>query len=365
MVVSSNAGTAFDDIAATGVHWWLQAYLPSDRTAALPLLERAVAAGAAAVVLTVDTPVVATKYAVQRAEVERAHPGLVGVNHVDPASTGTSASIPRPGLEKALDLGPQDLDWLAETTGLPAVVKGVLRPDDAVRCVQAGASAVWVSNHGGRQLDRAEHGRGAALRRRRGGRPGPGARRRGHPVRPRRGHRAGTGCGRGLPGAPCALRPGRGRARGGPAARGAGRSRVSRPCVSRAARPCGGPRADSCASRPAGPRARCGSASPRLDLRARRRSSNVSDVARERRETRSARSGLRPRGGHAVGFIRTRRTTFVVATVRAVGHQHGILPETGGTGRVMFENSTVCLVIVDEINLYALIFFGLGLFFRQ
>ena len=103
MVVSSNAGTAFEDIAATGVHWWLQAYLPSDRTAAVPLLQRAVAAGASAVVLTVDTPVVATKYAVQRAEVERAHPGLVGINHVDPASTGTSGSIPQPGLEKALE----------------------------------------------------------------------------------------------------------------------------------------------------------------------------------------------------------------------------------------------------------------------
>ena len=35
------------------------------------------------------------------------------------------------------------------------VVKGVLRGDDAVRCVDAGAAAVWVSNHGGRQLDRA------------------------------------------------------------------------------------------------------------------------------------------------------------------------------------------------------------------
>ena len=35
------------------------------------------------------------------------------------------------------------------------VVKGVLRADDARRCVQAGAAAVWVSNHGGRQLDRA------------------------------------------------------------------------------------------------------------------------------------------------------------------------------------------------------------------
>jgi 4-hydroxymandelate oxidase len=43
--------------------------------------------------------------------------------------------------------------WLSATTGLPVVVKGVLRPDDARRCVEAGASAVWVSNHGGRQLD--------------------------------------------------------------------------------------------------------------------------------------------------------------------------------------------------------------------
>ena len=40
-------------------------------------------------------------------------------------------------------------------TGLPVVVKGVLRPDDARRCVEAGAAAVWVSNHGGRQLDQA------------------------------------------------------------------------------------------------------------------------------------------------------------------------------------------------------------------
>ena len=47
LVVSSNAGTPFADIAETGVHWWLQVYLPADRTLAEPLLERAVEAGAA------------------------------------------------------------------------------------------------------------------------------------------------------------------------------------------------------------------------------------------------------------------------------------------------------------------------------
>jgi 4-hydroxymandelate oxidase len=147
MVVSSNAGTPFADIGATGVHWWLQAYLPSDRTLAQPMLARAVEAGARAVVLTVDTPVVATRYAAGQSVWDTVDPALVRVNF-DPGHDD------QPGAEKALDLGPHDIGWLAETTGLPVVVKGVLRPDDARRCVQAGAAAVWVSNHGGRQLDR-------------------------------------------------------------------------------------------------------------------------------------------------------------------------------------------------------------------
>lgn len=148
MVVSSNAGTTFAEIGDTGVSWWLQAYLPADRTLALPMLQRAVEAGARAVVLTVDTPVVATKYAEGTSVWGSVDRSMVRVNF-DADHDELSGS------EKALDLGPHDIGWLAETTGLPVVVKGVLRPDDARRCVQAGARAVWVSNHGGRQLDRA------------------------------------------------------------------------------------------------------------------------------------------------------------------------------------------------------------------
>ncbi len=148
MVVSSNAGTSFAEIGATGVSWWLQVYLPADRTLAEPLLARAVEAGAAAVVLTVDTPVVGTKYDGAGPTVwEVTDPGLFRVNF-------DASYADAPAAEKATDLGPHDIGWLAETTGLPVVVKGVLRPDDARRCVQAGAAGVWVSNHGGRQLDR-------------------------------------------------------------------------------------------------------------------------------------------------------------------------------------------------------------------
>lgn len=48
-----------------------------------------------------------------------------------------------------------DLSWLRSRTRLPPAVKGVLRGNDALQCVAAGASAVVVSNHGGRQLDTA------------------------------------------------------------------------------------------------------------------------------------------------------------------------------------------------------------------
>ena len=49
-------------------------------------------------------------------------------------------------------LTPDDIGWLAGLSALPVVVKGVQRADDAVRCVDAGAAAVVVSNHGARQL---------------------------------------------------------------------------------------------------------------------------------------------------------------------------------------------------------------------
>lgn len=149
LVVSSNAGTRFEDIASTGVGWWLQAYLPRDRELAAPLLARAVAAGARAVVLTADTPVVGSKITeTGRSIFELVPSDQLRVNFDE----GYDAL---PGAEKAADLGPADIDWLHAQTGLPVVVKGVLRGEDAKTCVEAGADGIWVSNHGGRQLDRA------------------------------------------------------------------------------------------------------------------------------------------------------------------------------------------------------------------
>jgi 4-hydroxymandelate oxidase len=142
LVLSSNASTPFGEIADTGVTWWLQAYLPQERSLARPMLDAAVAAGAGAIVLTVDTPVVGTKYD-DGAIWNETPPEWLRVN------LGDAADAP-----KAADLTPADIGWLHAVTGLPVVVKGVLHPDDAIAAVVGGAAAVWVSNHGGRQLDR-------------------------------------------------------------------------------------------------------------------------------------------------------------------------------------------------------------------
>jgi 4-hydroxymandelate oxidase len=149
LVVSSNAGSTFADIAETGVGWWLQLYVAADRDDSVSLVEAAVSAGAAAVVLTADTPEVGTRYRLPESPQvwDMADPAWVGAN-----ATGTGGLEPR-DRAKAMNLGPADIEWLVRTTGLPVVVKGVMRSDDARRCVVAGASAVWISNHGGRQLD--------------------------------------------------------------------------------------------------------------------------------------------------------------------------------------------------------------------
>jgi 4-hydroxymandelate oxidase len=144
LCVSSNAGTTFREIADTGVSWWLQLYVPEERSLVDGLLEDAVTAGASAVVVTVDAA--GTRVRADAAEpLDDAAAGY-RVNHPDPAAPGPAGH--------ALDLGVRDLERVGELTGLPVVVKGVLRPDDAQRCLDAGAAAVWVSNHGGRQLDR-------------------------------------------------------------------------------------------------------------------------------------------------------------------------------------------------------------------
>jgi 4-hydroxymandelate oxidase len=141
-VVASNAGTTFDRLASGP--WWLQVYLPAERERFRPVLDAAVAAGARALVLTADTPSAGPKYAAEESDWTGIDLGWWRTNFPEPKPEGF-----------AHDLNLDDITWLRDRGGVPVVVKGVLRGDDALRCLEAGAAAIYVSNHGGRQLDRA------------------------------------------------------------------------------------------------------------------------------------------------------------------------------------------------------------------
>ena len=121
-------------------------------------MRRAEAAGCRALVLTVDAPLLGRRERDVRNRF-RLPPGL-GVQNMLPAGYG---GVPGAAGESGLAayfaelLDPaltwRDVAWLRSITHLPVLVKGIVRPDDAVRAAERGAAGVVVSNHGGRQLD--------------------------------------------------------------------------------------------------------------------------------------------------------------------------------------------------------------------
>jgi 4-hydroxymandelate oxidase len=147
-VLSSRSTRKIEDCAAVtaaaGGTWWFQAYVMRDRELTAGLVRRAAAAGAGAIVLTGDTPVVGHKRRDRWDDVIAEQDFRVNIGPL--AELGAAEQSP--------DVTLADIGWLAEISGgLPVIVKGVLRADDAVACARHGAAGVIVSNHGGRQLD--------------------------------------------------------------------------------------------------------------------------------------------------------------------------------------------------------------------
>jgi 4-hydroxymandelate oxidase len=161
MVVSTTATTALADVrAAAGGPMWFQLYVYKDRGATRALLERVAEVGYGAVVLTADAPLLGKR----ERDIRNAFalpPGLVianaqivGEEHVPPAPGESGLARHLHAVHDA-SLTPADIEWVAGVTGLPVLVKGVVRGDDAVRAIDHGARGIVVSNHGGRQLDTA------------------------------------------------------------------------------------------------------------------------------------------------------------------------------------------------------------------
>ena len=134
LVLSTRSSVEVDEVRAPGPWWW-QAYVVRDHGLTRDRAARAAAAGARAVVLTGDVPYLGRRHGATRLDL-------------------TGRADPRDSQDPTIGL--DAIGLVAEASGgLPVLVKGVLRGDDALACLDAGAAGVVVSNHGGRQLDRA------------------------------------------------------------------------------------------------------------------------------------------------------------------------------------------------------------------
>lgn len=172
--ISTLATTAVEDVAAqTDTPLWFQLYVWGDRGEIREAVARAKAAGFSALLLNIDTSVRSKREREKRAGLELPSPDvsvktfLEGALHPGWAwhfLTTPTVSFPNIGppdqrsLRKITAMfdgtvGWHDLDWIRGLWDGPIVLKGVLRPQEAVRAAEHGLDGVIVSNHGGRQLD--------------------------------------------------------------------------------------------------------------------------------------------------------------------------------------------------------------------
>ena len=154
MVLSSRSSRTIEDVGAAAGPWWYQVYVLADHEVTAALALRARDAGASALVLTGDTPIVGAKARAPSIPVPASLRHVNTGRHLTPGVLADEAAALAATTQDP-STGVEAIAWLRELTGLPVLVKGVLRGDDAAACVAAGASGVIVSNHGGRQLDQA------------------------------------------------------------------------------------------------------------------------------------------------------------------------------------------------------------------
>jgi L-lactate dehydrogenase (cytochrome) len=179
-ILSTLSGTRLEEVrAASSGPCWYQVYLVGGRNVALGAIARAKAAGYSALVVTVDTPVAGlrerdvrngSRELISRRPLKMlpymgqmlARPrwlidffgdgGLMNFPNIELADGPMGYADVGAALEQSVVCW-NDLRWIRDAWNGPIVIKGIHTGEDARRAVDAGANAIVVSNHGGRQLD--------------------------------------------------------------------------------------------------------------------------------------------------------------------------------------------------------------------
>lgn len=180
MGLSSFASRSVEDVVAANPRTFFQMYWAGDKDSILARAERAKKAGAQGLIITLDwtfahrrdvgSPSIPEKLDL-KAMLKFAPEGIVRPNYlVRWLRSGKLPDLTVPNMVMPGEQAPgffqaygqwmftplptwEDLAWLRGEWGGPFMIKGIMHPDDARRAVDAGASAISVSNHGGNNLD--------------------------------------------------------------------------------------------------------------------------------------------------------------------------------------------------------------------
>ncbi|KAM0752347.1 hypothetical protein T439DRAFT_342562 [Meredithblackwellia eburnea MCA 4105] len=153
-IVSANASIAFDEVAkksVAGQTLFYQLYVNKDRKKTEEQLKKVVNAGYKGICVTVDAPIAGKRERDERSKMD-------AESAADPSmrdSTAAPAASLAASMFSYVDpaLAWDDLAWIKKVTGLPLMVKGIQTAEDAALCAAYGVEAVYLSNHGGRQLE--------------------------------------------------------------------------------------------------------------------------------------------------------------------------------------------------------------------
>ena len=177
--LSTLSTTTLEAVAAASAGpKWFQLYVWKDRGLMREMLERAKAAGYSAVILTVDVPVAGNRERDHRNDFTvppritprtvrqaLARPGYLrrlwtspplrpeNIVHAIPSIGGGIVEFLNSQIDHTLTW--RDVQWMIDTWAGAFAVKGISTVSDAQQCVRLGVRGVWISNHGGRQLDTA------------------------------------------------------------------------------------------------------------------------------------------------------------------------------------------------------------------
>ena len=153
MSISAYSGAKFEEIdeGLKGNARWFQIYMSKDDELNKNIIDEAKADGATAIILTADATISGNRHRDDRNQF--VYPFGMPIVSRYLKGDATNMSLNNIYAQSKQKISIRDVRFLAEYSDLPVFVKGVQAPEDALAAIGAGAAGIWVSNHGGRQLD--------------------------------------------------------------------------------------------------------------------------------------------------------------------------------------------------------------------